>query len=141
MKLKEAENIGKKIKSKEWEVIYNNLDAVQEEDSVYWYGFGSDTPILFIRKGKKVISLFADGDIEIYNPKNEDDHFIFHGGKPDMGIKDKLTKNLVKTGTWEANNWFSVTDNFLHYDLEDIYLSISEAVTNVFEKMEEKNNE
>lgn len=107
---KETQEIEKKIESMGWKVKINNLDVIKHDNSVWWYEYDIDAPILSVENKNKKIAylLIADGDIRITDPKNEENHFYFEGGNPDMGESDELTEDLVKYGKWEDNNWFEV---------------------------------
>jgi hypothetical protein len=160
---KEAKKIQDKIEKLGWEVVINNLDAVKKDDSIYWYEYDDYAPILLLEKrtkdGKKFkIEMETEGDIYIYDKKDEENHFIFNGGKADLGDKDELTDDLVKNGVYENNNWFIIDgyklnkktklydrfpdkSNVLFSDFEDVEHSLKDAVAKVFEKIKEVDSE
>ena len=107
---KEAQEIEKKIERLGWEVEINNLDAIKHDNSIWWYEYDMNAPILSVKNNDKKIAylLIADGDILITDPKNEENHFYFKGGNPDTGKADELTEDLVKNGVYGNNNWFEV---------------------------------
>ncbi len=105
---KEISDIEKKITSLGWEIKINNLDAINKDDSTWWYEYDEYAPVLMITKGKDGYEIIATGDIIIIDPKNDGNHFYFKGGNPDFGEKDKLTESLIKNGDWENNNWFEI---------------------------------
>lgn len=106
----EAKEIQKQIEEMGWSVEMNNLDAVKRDDSVWWYEYDIDSPILSVENKDNSVAyiLVADGDISITDPENGENHFYFEGGRPDTGEKDDLTEDLVKRGVWDNNNWFEV---------------------------------
>jgi hypothetical protein len=104
---KEISDIEKKITSFGWKIEINNLDAINKDDSTWWYEYDEYAPVLMITKGKDGYEIIATGDITITNPNDDEDYFYFRGGKPDFG-KDELTESLVKNGDWGDNNWFEI---------------------------------
>ena len=117
----EAEEIGKKIESIGWKVEINNLDAVKHDDSVWWYEYDSGAPILSVENKDGTIAyvLIADGDINITDPKDEENHFYFEGGKPDTGEAGELTEDLINRGVWGNNNWFEIIREVYSNDTYD----------------------
>lgn len=107
---KESKEIEEKIERLGWKIEINNLDMVKHNDSVWWYEYDLDLPILSVENKNKKINylLIADGDIRITDLEDEENHFYFRGGKPDMGKTDKLTEDLIERGEWGDNNWFEI---------------------------------
>jgi hypothetical protein len=105
---KEISDIEKKITSFGWKIEINNLDAINKDDSIWWYEYDEYAPILRITQGKEGFEIIATGDISITDPNNDENHFYFRGGKPDFGEKDELTEHLVKYGDYGDNNWFEI---------------------------------
>ena len=135
---KEVIEIANKLEKDGWKVKINMLDAVEKDDSVWWYEFGGEK-ILSASKGRKTVSIGVYGDIAIHGnerTKNEDDYFACKQGGKEAG---ELTEDLVKNGTWEENNWFEVivedskTKEFMTVDVP---ISLKDAVELFFDTIE-----
>jgi len=135
---KEVIEIANKLEKDGWKVKINMLDAVEKDDSVWWYEFGGEK-ILSASKGRKTVSIGVYGDIAIHGnerTKNEDDYFACKQGGKEAG---ELTEDLVKNGTWEENNWFEVivedskTKEFMTVDVP---ISLKNAVELFFDTIE-----
>ena len=135
---KEVIEIANKLEKDGWKVKINMLDAVEKDDSVWWYELGGEK-ILSASKGRKTVSIGVYGDILINGnerTKNEDDYFACKQGGKEAG---ELTEDLVKNGTWEENNWFEVivedskTKEFMTVDVP---ISLKDAVELFFDTIE-----
>lgn len=57
-------------------------------------------------KNNHRIMIIAIGDIDIYYPKDPENGYFCKDGH----YRGKLTKDLIKNGHWESNNWFEILE-------------------------------
>lgn len=122
----------REIEKAGWKIEIDSTDAVPHEDSIWWYEYDDEAPILSIVKGKHHLDLITHGDIEIFNEKDDLDYFIYKEGSR---LEGSLTPNLVKFGRYETNNWFEINQDENSYDImEENYSSLTEAVKALMER-------
>lgn len=120
-------------------------DYYKYSDTVFYYEYVN---IFIMSKGKYKVEVIPVGDIRIYDKKNPDIYFKYEGGKPATGINDDITKDLVKNGRYQANNWFELDvykknkyGKYEYYDIGDdnIAISLEDAIVRSVEVLFEKN--